>query len=215
MKKVLAILLAVLFILPAAYAADPAKQLKKAKEKQRKEVMKRLKKEQWSLLGSSRSLEVALLSHWTELDALGADGKEIVGISTRTKSKNIGQQMATNAACINYAQEAGSAVKGRALTDMAGSGVDTDKEFENFYAAYERLVEKEIRGEMKQSFSLIRTNADGPSRFSRSTSSARTPLPRPASALLKTQPRKAKPLRNTPTKSLNLSAPASTNNPQF
>ncbi len=44
---------------------------------------------------------------------------------------------------------------------MAGSGVDTDKEFENFYAAYERLVEKEIRGEMKQSFSLIRTNADG------------------------------------------------------
>ena len=161
MKKVLAILLAVLFILPAAYAADPAKQLKKAKEKERKEVMKRLKKEQWSLLGSSRSLEVALLSHWTELDALGADGKEIVGISTRTKSKNIGQQMATNAACINYAQEAGSAVKGRALTDMAGSGVDTDKEFENFYAAYERLVEKEIRGEMKQSFSLIRTNADG------------------------------------------------------
>ena len=161
MKKVLAILLAVLFILPAAYAADPAKQLKKAKEKERKEVMKRLKKEQWSLLGSSRSLEVALLSHWTELDALGADGKEIVGISTRTKSKNIGQQMATNAACINYAQEAGSAVKGRALTDMAGSGGDTDKEFENFYAAYERLVEKEIRGEMKQSFSLIRTNADG------------------------------------------------------
>ena len=161
MKKVLAILLAVLFILPAAYAADPAKQLKKAKEKERKEVMKRLKKEQWSLLGSSRSLEVALLSHWTELDALGADGKEIVGISTRTKSKNIGQQMATNAACINYAKEAGSAVKGRALTDMAGSGVDTDKEFENFYAAYERLVEKEIRGEMKQSFSLIRTNADG------------------------------------------------------
>ena len=161
MKKVLAILLAVLFILPAAYAADPAKQLKKAKEKERKEVMKRLKKEQWSLLGSSRRLEVALLSHWTELDALGADGKEIVGISTRTKSKNIGQQMATNAACINYAQEAGSAVKGRALTDMAGSGVDTDKEFENFYAAYERLVEKEIRGEMKQSFSLIRTNADG------------------------------------------------------
>lgn len=161
MKKVLAILLAVLFILPAAYAADPAKQLKKAKEKERKEVMKRLKKEQWSLIGSSRSLEVALLSHWTELDALGADGKEIVGISTRTKSKNIGQQMATNAACINYAQEAGSAVKGRALTDMAGSGVDTDKEFENFYAAYERLVEKEIRGEMKQSFSLIRTNADG------------------------------------------------------
>jgi len=161
MKKVLAILLAVLFILPAAYAADPAKQLKKAKEKERKEVMKRLKKEQWSLLGSSRSLEVALLSHWTELDQLGANGKEIVGISTRTKSKNIGQQMATNAACINYAQEAGSAVKGRALTDMAGSGVDADKEFENFYAAYERLVEKEIRGEMKQSFSLIRTNADG------------------------------------------------------
>lgn len=161
MKKVLAILLAVLFILPAAYAADPAKQLKKAKEKERKEVMKRLKKEQWSLLGSSRSMEVALLTHWTELDKLGADGKEIVGISTRSKSKNIGQQMATNNACINYAQEAGSSVKGRALADMAGSGVDTDKEFENFYAAYERLVEKEIRGEMKQSFTLIRTNSDG------------------------------------------------------
>lgn len=161
MKKLIAIILTAILMLPSAMAADVNKQLKKARDKERKEVMKRYKKENWQLFGSTRSLEVALLSHWDKLDKLGDDGREVMGVSTRSKSKNVGQQMAINNACATYAQQAGSSLKGRVISDLAGDGVDTDAEFEHFYAAYERLVEKEIKGEMEQSFSLIRQNPDG------------------------------------------------------
>lgn len=161
MKKVIAFILAIVLAIPAGMAASPAKQLEKAREKERKEVMKNLKKGKWETLGTSRSLEVALLSHWAELDALGADGHEEVGISTRSKSKNIGQQMAMNNAIINYAQQAASTIEGQLVSDFAGSGVDVSKEFENFFGAYRRQVEKEMNGELKHSFSLVRVNPEG------------------------------------------------------
>ncbi|MDE6300978.1 MAG: hypothetical protein K2M19_04620 [Muribaculaceae bacterium] len=161
MKKVIAFILAMMLVVPAAMAANPAKQLQKAKDKERKEVLKRLKQGKWELLGSSRSMEVALLQHWAELDELGNDGREIVGTSTRSKSKNIGQQMATNNAIINYAQESASTVEGMLANDFAGSGVDVSAEFENLFGTYRRQVEKELNGELKHSFSLIRTNPEG------------------------------------------------------
>lgn len=161
MKKVIAFLLALCVILPAAVAADNNKALRKAREKERKEVTKRYKKEGWKLFGSSRSLDVALLSHWAKLDKEGTDAREVVGISTRSKSKNVGYQMAINNACVAYAQQAGSQLKGRMVSDLAGDGIDTNAEFEHFYGAYERLVEKEIKGEMEQSYSVIRDNPDG------------------------------------------------------
>ena len=33
---------------------------------------------------------------------------------------------------------------------MAGDGVEASDEFEHFYAAYERAVESEIKGEMQE-----------------------------------------------------------------
>lgn len=161
MKKIISFLLALCVMCPAAVMADNSKALEKARNKERKEVMKRFKKEGWKLFGSSRSLEVALLSHWEKLDKQGEDAREVMGVSTRSKSKNVGQQMAINNACLTYAQQAGSQLKGRVVSDLSGDGVDTSAEFEHFYAAYERLVEKEIKGEMDQSFSIIRENNDG------------------------------------------------------
>ena len=46
------------------------------------------------------------------------------------------------------------------ISDLNANGVDPAGEFDNFYAAYERLVEKEIRGEMQPSYTIIRTNPD-------------------------------------------------------
>lgn len=160
MKKFIAIILAVIVMVPAAFSADLNKQLRKAQEKQRKEVVKRFKKEKWQLLGSTNSLDVALLKHWTKLDQNEA-AREEVGISTRSQSKNVGIQMAINNACTSYAAKAGSTVKGRVISDLAGDGIDTGAEFEHFYGAYERLVEKEIKGEMQPSFTVIRNNPDG------------------------------------------------------
>jgi hypothetical protein len=153
MKKILLFLFAALLMMPVE---AQNKALAKAQKKEYKAKMKEYKKEGWTLFGSSRSLDVALLSHYDKLNTLGENGSEVVGVAPRFKSKNVGHQMAINNACLTYAQQAGSAVKGRIVSDMAGDGIDSNAEFDHFYAAYERLVEKEIRGEMSESYSIIR-----------------------------------------------------------
>lgn len=160
MKKFLMMALAAI-LMAAPVAMSQNKALQKALSKEKKEKMKEYKKEGWKLFGSSRSLEVALLSHYDKLAELGEDGREVVGIASRFKSKNIGKQMAANNACISYAQQAGSSLKGRVVSDMSGDGTTGEKEFDNFYAAYERQLEKEIKGEMTPSYAIIHDNGDG------------------------------------------------------
>ena len=123
--------------------------------------MKEYKKDGWKIFGSSRSLEVALLSHYDKLAQGGENVYEVVGIASAFKSKNVGKQIATNNACNLYASPAGSQVKGRVISDMGANADDVAAEFDHFYAAYERLVEKEIRGELNESYSIIRQNRDG------------------------------------------------------
>lgn len=159
MKKIIAAVLAIILLVPcAAEAAN--KQLENARKKELKQRLKDFKKAKWEVLGS-HTMEVALASHYDKLNTLDEDAHEVVGVSTRSQSKNVGKQMAMNNAALEYAQNAGSTLKGRVVTDMSGSGIETTAEFDNFYAAYERLVEKEIRGEMQPSFTIIRTNPDG------------------------------------------------------
>ncbi len=159
MKKIILFIMAICLIAPVADAQN--KQLEKKQKQEYKTKMKEYNKEGWKLFGSSRSLDVVLLTHYDKLNNLGEDGREVLGIASRFKSKNVGKQMAINNACLTYAQSAGSHVKGRVVSDMAGDGVEADAEFDHFYAAYERLVEKEIKGEMSESYSIIRDNGDG------------------------------------------------------
>lgn len=159
MRKIVMFLLAFCLVAPVVDAQNKA--LEKELKKEYKDRKKELKKGGWEIFGTSRSADVTLLKHFDKLNTLGDDAKEVVGIASRFKSKNVGKQMAVNNACLTYAQDAGSYVKGRVMSDMAGDGVDTEGEMDNFYAAYERLVEKEIRGEMEESYSIIRDNGDG------------------------------------------------------
>ncbi|MBO5812720.1 MAG: hypothetical protein J6Q97_05780 [Bacteroidaceae bacterium] len=155
MKKIIILMLAVFMMVPAAEAQNRA--LAKAQKKEYKQKMKEYKQDGWELYASSRSLEVALLSHYEKLNQLGENAYEVVGVAPRFKSKNIGHQEAVNNACITYAQQAGSTLKGRIVSDMAGNSDDTSSEFDHFYGAYERLVEKEIKNEMRESYSIIRS----------------------------------------------------------
>lgn len=161
MKKLIILLLAFCFVIPMTYADSKNKQLEKALKKEYKEKKKELKKDGWKLFGSSRSLDVALLSHYDKLQTLSEDGREVVGVATNVKSKNAGHQMAINNACITYGQQAGSQIKGRVVSDLAANATDATGEFDHFYAAYERLVEKEIRGEMGESFTIMREMTPG------------------------------------------------------
>ena len=152
-------LLAFCLVTPAINAQN--KELQKQQKKEYKKKMKEYKAEGWKLFGSTRSLDVALLTHYDKLNTLGDDAVEVVGIASKFQSKNVGKQMAFNNACITYAQSAGSSVKGRIVSDLFGNGIDADTEIDKFYAAYERLVEKEIKGEMMESFSIIHEISSG------------------------------------------------------
>ena len=160
MKKLMMLLLACCMMMPAAFA-QTSKAMQKALQKEYKTKMKEFKKEGWKLFGSSRSLDVALLSHYEKLGREGEENYEIVGTSSQFKSKNVGHQRALNNAATIYAQPAGRKGKGRIVSDLAGNDDDAKAEFDNFYAAYESLVEKEINGELQESFSIIRENGNG------------------------------------------------------
>lgn len=161
MRKAIIGLLSLTFVVLPIGMYSQNKQLEKMRKTEYKNKMKEYKKKGFELFGSSRTLEVALLTHYDKLNNLGERGSEIVGVASNFKSKNIGHQMAINSACITYAQQAGGAVRGRVLSDLQGNADAPETEFDKFYAAYERLVEKEIKGELKESFSVIRTNAQG------------------------------------------------------
>lgn len=159
-KSVLSTLLVMTLLCPT-YSFAQNKVLKRAQKKEYKAKMKEYKKEGWKIFGSSRSLDVALLTHYDKLNQGGDNVYEVVGIASAFKSKNVGKQIATNNACNLYATQAGSYIKGRVVSDIGANADDVSSEFDHFYAAYERLVEKEIRGEMSESFSIIREHGNG------------------------------------------------------
>ena len=158
MKKTIQFLLVIglLFACPVVNAQNKA--MNKALKKEYKLKKKEFEQGSWVIYGTSRSLDVALLKHYEKLNE-NENAHEIVGVATAFKSKNIGKQVALNNACNLYARQAGSHVKGRIVSDMANNANDVSAEFDHFYAAYESLVEKEIKGEMKESFSVIRETA--------------------------------------------------------
>jgi len=148
MKKILMLLLALVTLMPTTTYAQ-SKQLEKERKKEYKAKIKTYKKEGWKLFASSRSLEVALLTHYEKLNTLGDNAYELVGVTPPLATKSQCHQFAINDACRTYAQSAGSHVKGRVISEIGADGLD------QFYAAYERSVEAEIKGEMKESFSII------------------------------------------------------------
>lgn len=157
MKKLILAVMSLFLVSGVAYA-ELSKKEEKAVNKEVKAKMKEYTKDNWKIFGSTRTLEGVLTSHRTSLMEMGEDGYEIVGVASNFKSKNIGKQQAVNNACVSYAQLAGSTLKGRVVSDMAANATDetATEEFDRFYAAYERLVETEIKNEMKESFSVIR-----------------------------------------------------------
>lgn len=160
MKKIIMILMALCLIAPAAMAQHDALTPKQEKlcNKNAKDRAKQLKKNGYEIMGSL-PLQDALYKHFAKLE-MGASEQLGTGHS---KSRNNGRQMCITYAMSEYASKAASQLKGRSVTDSYGNEVDTenDPEFARFYAAYERLTQKEIKGELQESFTVIKTNPDG------------------------------------------------------
>lgn len=136
------------------------KQLAKNQQKEMKMKAKEYKKNGFQILGS-RTMEVALLSHYTKLTELGDNGLVFGGVAERSKSKNLAEQVALNNATIKYANKCNSTVKGRVLSDNFTEGTTGEGEFEKFFSAYERIVEQKIKNVLIPSYSVVKQNPDG------------------------------------------------------
>lgn len=157
MKKLgtfLMLVVAMAIAMPASYAQYD-KMLKKEQKKEYKKKLKEYKKGKWEVYGTSHTLEVAMLNHYNKLQ--DEDAKELHGVASSFMSKNIGRQAAMNSAINDYARQAQTVVRGRVLSDIFSDSDDVPAEFDKFYAAYESMVVKEIKGEMEPTYSIIRS----------------------------------------------------------
>lgn len=135
------------------------KTLKKQLKKEYKKKIKEYKKGGWKIDGTSRTIEVKLLQHYEQLNNGG--NKELVGSVSTCDSKNVCRQNALNNALTYYASQAGSYVKGKVISDLFNNqSSKVPEEFDKMYAAYERLVGKEIKGEVIESYSIIKENGE-------------------------------------------------------
>jgi Txe/YoeB family toxin of Txe-Axe toxin-antitoxin module len=159
MKKLFLMLMAAM-MLTTANAQNLTKQQEKAVKKEVSKKLKELKKGGYEIFGSSRTLEVALTKHYSQLEADEGNVTEVVGFST-AKSANLAAAAAQNSAANRYASTASMQVKGRVLSDMASDVTNAETEFDKFYATYEGKVQQAIRGELKHSFSVKHVEPDG------------------------------------------------------
>lgn len=156
MKRLMIIMaLAGLMISTAAYAQDKA--MSKALQKELKAKKKQFTKEGWTLFGTSRSMDVSLLKHFEALDKGGEGVFEVIGYSTG-KSKSVLVAAAENNARNRYAGQSAAQIKGKVKSNMVGNSSDVSEEMDKFESIYLTNVEKELSGQLKQSFSIIKTN---------------------------------------------------------
>ena len=128
--------------------------------KEARSFAKELKHDGWKV-NSSRSLETLLFDHYVALQ--DKNNRELVANvegDINVKTINAARQWAMNNAAISYAQEAGTYVRGRIGSEVSG-GLKDNPSLDNFYAAYESLVAKEISGELQTSVAIYREAGNG------------------------------------------------------
>lgn len=143
-----------------AQSKKGVKQLQKAREQQFKERKKEFNKDGWKISGTAKTIDVALLEYYQQLNS-HENNYEIVGEVSACKSINVCKEAALNNAIVEYANRAGSYVRGRITSDMNLDQTSGEGEFDKFYAAYERLVATEVKNILQHSFSIVKEKSDG------------------------------------------------------
>ena len=120
-------------------------------KKEAKIAAKELKKDKFELL------ELGDLQSQLEGYLIKVKGgmKQFVGVADNCMSINLGQVTAVNNAANQYATQSGGMVKGRITSNTSNIN---GQQVDDIVAAYERLVLKEIKGEIQTSVTLVRKN---------------------------------------------------------
>ena len=149
MKKIVLMMLAA--IIAIGPVAAQTKQELRAAKKEAKVAAKQLKKEGFKLLELG-DMQMQLESY---LAKAKAGCKQIVGTADDCITVNLGKTAALNNAINEYATLSGGIVKGRITSNASNIG---GQQADDIVAAYERLVLKEIKGEIQTCVTLVREN---------------------------------------------------------
>ena len=158
MKRI--VTLFVLALCAVTFVSAQPKNTNKALWRTAKKFAKELSADGWKT-NSSKGLEVAVYEHYLALN--DEQNKELIANvegNVNVKTINAAKQWAHNNAIMSYAQTAATFVKGRIASEVAG-GLKGNPALDNFYAAYENLVSKEISGELTPSISIYRETKKG------------------------------------------------------
>ncbi len=156
MKKILFIL-AILGVMASATAYAQDKPLSKALQKELKAKKKEFKKKGFELFGTSRTMDVVLMKYLQALEEGGDDVVEMIGYAT-AKSKGLLVTAAENNARQRYATMVNAQIKGQIKSNPIGNSANFNEEIDKFEAIFLTKVEGELKGVLKPSFSVIKTD---------------------------------------------------------
>lgn len=162
MKKIFMYSLLLLTMVFGASATVMAQS--KALQKDVKKRVKELKKEGWTMLGSTTTMDYAVLKYRTYIEGDEDNRIELIGIAVGANPK-IGRENAVMTGIANYAARAKAQVVGKVKSLMSSDASKvSDEEIDKFGAAYESGVNTKIAGLVKQHFVLVR-DKDGKKEF--------------------------------------------------
>lgn len=125
------------------------------------EKVEELTKEGWKIHGASYPLHWKLEQHYNKMDA-NPNLIEQLGSSTGCRSITVCRASAINAASMEIALKMGQKLKGRTMRDLGlNESSATSEEYNKFQQACIGAFEESIKGELEESFALIRSKADG------------------------------------------------------
>ena len=125
------------------------------------EKLQQLEQAGWQVHGSTRTLRGKLREHYAKMDA-NPDFYEVIGTSSGCRSVTVCRASAFNAVCVEMATRMGQDLKGKAMRDMGvDEGAEVPAEYKRFQEACISKFQGAIKGELEESFALIRKGADG------------------------------------------------------
>ena len=125
------------------------------------EKLQQLEQAGWQVHGSTRTLRGKLREHYAKMDA-NPDFYEVIGTSSGCRSVTVCRASAFNAVCVEMATRMGQDQKGKAMRDMGvDEGAEVPAEYNRFQEACISKFQGAIKGELEESFALIRKGADG------------------------------------------------------
>ena len=125
------------------------------------EKLQQLEQAGWQVHGSTRTLRGKLSEHYAKMDA-NPEFDEVIGTTSGCRSATVCRASAFNAACVEMATRMGQDLKGKAMRDMGvDEGTEVPAEYNRFQEACISKFQGAIKGELEESFTLIRKGDDG------------------------------------------------------